>query len=85
LVVVEAAVHGVPALLSSVVPAQALLPDACVAFVVDDTAAFTAALRRMIDTPAEYRALRAAVAATRGQFCDRGNSWGSMLYRALIA
>ncbi|MDD7970900.1 glycosyltransferase family 4 protein [Roseinatronobacter alkalisoli] len=85
LVVVEAAVHGVPALLSSIVPAKALLPGACVTFPADDSAALTAALRGIVDTPAEYGALCAALATKRHQFRERSGSWGSMLYRALVA
>ncbi|HLQ18973.1 MAG TPA: glycosyltransferase family 4 protein, partial [Tabrizicola sp.] len=41
LVVVEASVHGVPSLLSSLVPAKTLLPGACVEFPAQDVAAMT--------------------------------------------
>lgn len=85
LVVPEAAVHGVPTLLSSVVPAKRLLPRACAEFPVDDTAALAAALKRIVNTPAEYEVLCEELAAKRGQFRDRSKSWGSMLYRALSA
>lgn len=85
LVVAEAAVHGVPTLLSSIVPAKALVSGACAEFSVDDTAALTAALRRLVSLPAEYRGLCAELAERRGQFCDRSRSWGTMLYRALAA
>jgi len=85
LVVVEAAVHGVPTLLSSNVPAKALLPGACAEFPADDTEALTTTLRRIVQTPADYAALCASLAGRREMFRDRTRSWGSMLYRALIA
>lgn len=85
LVVVEAAVQGVPTLLSSVVPAKGLLPGACVEFPVDNTVALTETLRRIINTPAEYGALCAELTTKRRQFRDRSKSWGSMLYHALSA
>lgn len=83
LVVVEAAVHGVPTLLSSVVPAKRLLSGACAEFPVDNIVALTEALRRIINTPAEYSALCSGLVKKRHQFRDRSKSWGSMLYRAL--
>ncbi len=85
LVVLEAAVHGVPTLLSSVVPAKSLLPDACVEFPVDDVGALTGSLRRIVEDPVQYAALCAKVATHRELFRDRSRSWGSMLYRALVA
>lgn len=85
LVVVEAAVHGKPTLLSSIVPAKGLLPRAHVEFPVDDTLALSRHLRHIIDTPKEYAKLQAELASNRAQFRDRRNSWGSMLYRALSA
>ena len=85
LVVVEAAVHCVPTLLSSSVPAKDLLPGACVEFPVDDTDALTRSLRNIIETPTQYCALCAELVKKRTQFHDRSRSWGSMLYRALSA
>ncbi len=85
LVVVEAAVHGVPTLLSSIVPAKALFPGASEEFPADDTAALTATLRRLVSSPADYATLCTALAEQRAQFRDRSKSWGSMLYRALVA
>ena len=85
LVVIEAAAHGVPTLLSSVVPAKDLLPGACAEFPVDDATALSATLQRLVDTPAEYDALCAELAVTRARFRDRSKSWGSMLYQALTS
>lgn len=83
LVAIEAAVHGVPTLLSSIVPAKALLPGGCVEFPVDDTSALTERLREVVDDPATYSALRRNAFAQRARFLDRAESWGSQLYRAL--
>jgi glycogen(starch) synthase len=85
LVVVEAAVHGVPAVLSSIVPAKDLLPGACVTFPANDTASMTAQLRELTTNRAAYAGLCAALGPARAQFLDRSTSWGSMLYRAMIA
>lgn len=85
LVVVEAAVHGVPSLLSSVVPAKDLMAGACAEFPADDTVALQAGLEALLGDPARYRRLAEAARARREIFADRSQSWGSGLYRALIA
>lgn len=83
LVVIEAAVHGVPTLLSANVPAQNFFPGGCTVFPVDNVDALTGNLRALVEDPAHYRSLRATVALQRLQFLDRSGSWGSQLYRAL--
>jgi glycosyltransferase involved in cell wall biosynthesis len=83
LVVIEAAVHGVPSLVSSVVPARNLLTKGCVTFPVDDADALTAALSGMVEDQLKYSKLRDTVFAKRSQFLDRTGSWGTQLYRAL--
>jgi glycogen(starch) synthase len=85
LVVIEAAAHGVPTVLSSVVPARDLMQGACVTFEADDAQALQAALAGIIDDPAGFRRLRAAVATRRDLFQNRAESWGSQLYRAFVA
>ena len=85
LVVVEAAVHGVPSILSSVVPAKDLMGGACLEYAADDVAALAAALRRVVGEAGVYSALRQEVATKGGMFRDSGQSWGSQLYRAFIA
>ena len=84
LVVVEAAIHGVPSLLSSVVPAKDLVADACVEFPADDTGALRDRLEQILSNPSLYRELRARTAQRREIFTDRSKSWGSELYRALV-
>lgn len=85
LVVVEAAVHGVPSILSSVVPAKDLMAGACVEFPADDVAGLAAALRRVAGDPEGYAALRRAVASKGPQFRDGAQSWGVQLYRAILS
>lgn len=84
LVVIEAAVHGVPTLLSSIVPAKDLLPGACIEFTVDDTNALTSALRKLVAEPSAYAACAASLMEKREIFQDRTRSWGKQLYRAIV-
>lgn len=85
LVVIEAAVHGVPSVVSSVVPAKQLVTGGCVEFPADDATALTEALRGVIDSPTEYARLCEYLVERRHLFMDRNGSWGSNLYRAMIA
>lgn len=85
LVVIEAAVHGVPSVLSSVVPAKDLMAGACVEFPADDVAGLTTALRRMAAEPEVYATLRRAVASKSPLFRGGARSWGVQLYRAMIS
>jgi glycogen synthase len=84
LVVIEAAVHGVPSLVSSVVPAKTLVPGGCVEFAVDDASALAANLRQIVEAPTRYASLCQAVTSMRDLFRDRSRSWGSMLFGALM-
>jgi glycosyltransferase involved in cell wall biosynthesis len=85
LVVVEAAVHGVPTLLSSVVPAKELFPGACVEFNPVEDGALARALTALAQNPDKLRELRDNVARRRDIFLDRRRSWGSQLFRVLLA
>ncbi len=81
----EAAAHGVPSVLSTVVPARERLGPGCAVFPADDGAALAATLDRLIGDPEAYAALRAGVATARASVYDRNLSWGSTVYRALLA
>lgn len=83
LVAVEAAAHGIPSVVSSVVPAKILLEGACLEYPADDVDALQAALARVLDDPELYGALHAAAVRSRTRFFDRSVSWGSQLYRVL--
>jgi len=83
LVVVEAAAHGVPALVSSVIPARALFPGGCDVFPADDVDALIRSLRRIVEESEHHRQLRAVLSTQMSQLRDPARSWGSSLYRAL--
>ena len=83
LVVVEAAIHGRPSVVSSVVPAGQLFPDSCVVFAADDAAALQAALRKLLENPAMLHRLSEDALKQRHKCLDRRQSWGSQLYQAL--
>lgn len=85
LVVVEAAVHGVPAVVSSIVPARDLLEGACKVFPANDVNALTRTLRSLVDDHEAIRVLSEAALTSRTQFLDRSRSWGSQLYKAILA
>jgi glycogen(starch) synthase len=83
LVVVEAAAHGIPTLLSSVIPARALFPGGCVVFPADETAALIQNLRALVNDPDLYGRLRSTLATQVSQLHDPAKSWGSCLFGAL--
>lgn len=81
----EAAAHGIPTVVSSVVPAAELLGESCSVYEADNSAALEECLSSLIDHPQTYRARCAATAAVRDKIYDRHLSWGSGLFRALMA
>ena len=84
MVVVEAAIHGRPCVISSVVPAGQLFPDSCSIFAADDAAALQTALRRLIEDPATLRRMSEQALRQRHTCLDRRQSWGSQLYLAFL-
>ena len=80
----EAAAHGVPTVMSSVVPAKDLLSGGCEVFPVDDAAALESVLAALIRDPERYRGLAAGLADIRAEMHDPGLSWGSQLGRVLL-
>lgn len=81
----EGAAHGVPTLMSSVVPAQDLLGPGGAVFPADDTAALTRALERLISDETAYQSLVQSLEPVRARLYDRAQSWGSQLGRVLLA
>ena len=81
----EAAAHGIPTLLSSVVPAAELLGNSCAVFKADDAASLRVRLYELIDHPEVYRDHCTATAIVREMIYDRSLSWASGLYRAIMA
>lgn len=80
LVCIEAAAHGVPSLVSSVVPARDLLGAAAEVYRADDTADLTEKLTALVEDDGRHRALSDATADIRARLYDRSLSWGSRLY-----
>lgn len=85
LVAIEAAIQGVPAILSSVVPAKQLLQDACVEFPADDVHALQKCMQDLIADPGRVALLRDELTRRRHVHFDRSLSWGSRLCQALLA
>ena len=85
LVCFEAAAHGVPPVMSSIVPAQDLLEGACAVYEADNAEALAETLSRVLDDSAHYEAMSALARKRAGMMLDRSLSWGTQLYRAMTA
>lgn len=83
LVGLEAAAHGVPSVVSSVVPAQDLLGPACRVFAADDGAALEAVLRQILTDPTLYAHMVRGAEVLAGQLADGSESWGVQLNRLI--
>lgn len=79
----EAAAHGVPSILSSVVPAKELLRRASVVFPADDGNALKECLTRLLDEETAYAELVSGALDAKKLIYDRSRSWGSKLYSAM--
>lgn len=84
LVVAEAAAHGVPSIVSTMVPARDLFGSACAVFAADDTQALIDTLEGLIARPEAFRALCDGTAEKLDMMLDRNLSWGSRLYQAML-
>jgi len=80
----EAAAHGIPTVLSSVVPAAELLGEGCAIYQADNAIALESTLGGLIADPETYRKLCAATALVREKIYDRSLSWSSGLFRTLM-
>ncbi len=83
LVVIEAAIHNVPSVTSSIVPARDLFPEGSVEFPAGDVAALADGMRSVVLDRDRYRAMTGALPTLTERFFDRSLSWGSMMYKAL--
>ncbi len=84
LVCIEAAVYGVPSIMSTAVPAAYLLPDSGEVYAADSVEGLTEALDKFLQDPA-FRTRRSQNALTESQnFFRRDKSWGSYLYQAML-
>lgn len=80
----EAAAHGIPTILSSVVPAAELLGNSCTVYEADSSESLHEALTELIENRDVYRERCSATARARDMTYDRTLSWGSGLYRTLM-
>ncbi|MFK7944822.1 MAG: glycosyltransferase family 4 protein, partial [Paracoccaceae bacterium] len=80
----EAAAHGVPSVLSSIVPAQDLLGDGCAVFEADSLEGLTSTLAVLIGNDAAFANLCAGLKPVTDQIYDRSASWGSRLCQAIL-
>jgi glycogen(starch) synthase len=85
LVLIEAAVHGIPSLVSSNVPAKDLFPGSVSEFPADDMTAMQAQLRNLLADPACAAQLRKGLATACSAFFDRNKSWGTQLFKAMMS
>jgi len=81
----EAAAHGVPSLVSSVVPAADLLGQGCMVFTADDSASLRSALASLTADAERYQRLKAEVVKIRPSLYDRSKSWGSALVSTMLS
>lgn len=84
LVGLEGAAHGIPTLLSSIVPAVDVLGPACRSFRVDDAADLKRALTELITDKEAYATLLKNLEQVRPRLYDPALSWGSQLARVLL-
>ena len=81
----EGAAHGIPTLLSSVVPAADALGRGCMVFEADDTASLQQRLITLATDAVQYRALAEGTLEVHHLLYDRERSWGRQLCSALLA
>ncbi|MBC7139185.1 MAG: glycosyltransferase family 4 protein [Defluviimonas sp.] len=79
----EAAAHGVPTLMSSVVPAAETLGAAGRVFEADSQPALRDALAALLEDPEAGARMGAALTELRAALYDRDRSWGMQLARVL--
>ena len=71
--------------MSTVVPARDLLNGACEVFEADSVPALTASLAKLTDDNALWETLSMKARARTEIMFDRNRSWGSQLWKALLA
>ncbi|MCP4071668.1 MAG: glycosyltransferase family 4 protein [Hyphomicrobiales bacterium] len=83
---IEAAAHGIPSVLSSIVPASDLLGSACKIFKADSSTDLTSTLEELMGNENAYMELYNRVLPQVGEnMYDRTLSWGTQLYKAIIS
>lgn len=80
----EAAAHGVPSVLSSIVPARELLGDGCAVFKADSLEELVDILAGLVGDDNAYARLCAGLKSVTDRIYDRSASWGSQLCRTIL-
>lgn len=80
----EAALHGVPSLVSTAVPAADALPNCTLTFPADQPDALAMAIQRLVDDRTLHGQLCEGTASARDSMIDRKRSWGSQTYSAML-
>ncbi|MEQ8935056.1 MAG: glycosyltransferase family 4 protein, partial [Amphiplicatus sp.] len=80
----EAAVHGVPVIASTMVPAREQLAEGCLSFEADSVEELAAALDSVFGDSALYAKLSENVKKVGAIVFDRSRSWGSQLYPTML-
>lgn len=79
----EAAAHGVPTIMTSVVPASDLLGDACLVCAPDSANAIAQAVQELLGDGEKLKAMRKRALTKSAITYDRSGSWGSQLFKAI--
>ena len=79
----EAALHGVPTVMSSVVPAQDLLENAAVVFPANSMEELTSAIASLTDNQENYEEHSRTTLERSKLLFDRSNSWGNQLFKLI--
>ncbi|MEO1013660.1 MAG: glycosyltransferase family 4 protein [Pseudomonadota bacterium] len=80
----EAATHGVPAIVSTVVPAREFLEAGVIVFRADDAGDLTNALERALTDPELRKSLSKGIKSAGEGVYDRSRSWGSQLFLSMM-
>jgi len=80
----EAALHGVPTVMSEVVPANELLAGGCVVVKPDSVTSLVTAFDAILSDKEHYENLRRVAREKSTVVFDRSRSWGSQLYSAIV-
>lgn len=84
LVVVEAAVHTVPSIVSSIVPAKELFESACFEYEVDNLNSLRDVLSEVITLDEKFMQIKGRLREQTKQFYNREKSWGSQLFLTML-
>jgi glycosyltransferase involved in cell wall biosynthesis len=79
----EAAAHGIPTLMSSIVPARDLLGKSCMSFEADNLAAFVDCMNTLLRDERVYQSMLSNIHTVRDKLYDRSLSMGSCLAKAM--